>query len=107
MGREPESTRRLTDLVSVGPRTAEDLALLGISTVDELARSDPGELFARLQRLKGGRLDPCCADVLCAAVAQARDPFLPEEMRRWPYWSKLRKAAPESAGGRADSSSPP
>jgi len=28
-----------------------------------------------------------------AAVAQARDPFLPAEQCRWWYWSRQRKAA--------------
>jgi hypothetical protein len=31
-------------------------------------------------------------DVLSAAIAQAQDPDLPKEKRRWWYWSKIRKS---------------
>jgi hypothetical protein len=89
--------RRLRDLVSVGPATEEDFAKLGVRTVGQLAREEPGRLYERLCGLTGVRQDPCVLDVFCAAVAQARDPKLPREQRDWWYWSRKRKAA-ERAG---------
>jgi len=83
--------RKLTDLVSVGPATAADFEDLGITEVEHLVDKDAEELFERLQRLKGRKVDLCCLDVFRAAIAQAQDPNLPEAKRHWPYWSKLRK----------------
>jgi hypothetical protein len=87
-----EDPRRLRDLVSVGPAAEEDLALLGITTVDGLRGRDARVLYERLCRATGVRQDPCCEDVFAAAVAQAEDPALPEERRRWWWWSRVRKA---------------
>lgn len=83
--------RRLRDLAYVGPATVRDLALLDIHTVDELARHQAPELYRRLCAVTGVRHDPCCEDVFACAIAQARDPKLPEEQRRWWYWSRVRK----------------
>ena len=83
--------RHLKDLVSVGPATLDDFELLRINTVGELRRRSPQRMYRELCRLKGQRLDPCCLDVLVAAVAQANDPNLPVEQRQWWYWSKQRK----------------
>jgi len=47
--------RRLTDLVSVGPAMAADFAKLGVRTVKQLAREEPGRLYKRLCRLTGVR----------------------------------------------------
>ncbi|HEU4407239.1 MAG TPA: helix-hairpin-helix domain-containing protein [Polyangiaceae bacterium] len=85
--------RTLASLVSIGPAMLRDFELLGVRSVDELARAEPGELFERLCRLTGSRQDPCVLDTFCAAVAQARDPDLPAPMREWWYWSRVRKAA--------------
>ena len=83
--------RQLKDLSSVGPATLADFALLKIGSVAELRRRSPQRMYDQLCRLKRQRLDPCCLDVLVAAVAQARDPDLPIEQRQWWYWSKVRK----------------
>jgi hypothetical protein len=83
--------RRLGDLESVGPATLRDFATLGIRTVEQLARRDATALFDELCRARGRRLDPCCEDVFAAAIAQARDPELPPERRRWWFWTRVRK----------------
>jgi nucleotidyltransferase/DNA polymerase involved in DNA repair len=91
--RTTASVRRLRDLDGVGPATMRDFAELGVRDVDQLARQDPKELYDRLCRLKGKRVDPCCLDGFTCAIAQARDPHLPKEQRQWWYWSRLRIAA--------------
>lgn len=85
------TNRRLQDLISVGPAMLRDFDLLGIRTVEQLGRQDPGKLYKKLCRISGQRQDICCLDVFSAAVAQARNPLLPAEQCQWWYWSRKRK----------------
>ena len=89
-------TRKLEDLVSVGPAIRADFELLGVHTVVELARHEPQALYDELCRKTRTRQDPCVLDTFHAAVAQARDPELPPEKCVWWYWSRVRKAAAKS-----------
>ena len=84
--------RRLGDLVSVGPAMVRDFELLGIQSVAQLARSNPEKMYEQLCIKTGKAEDICCLDVFKAAVAQAKDPTLPVEKRKWWYWSRQRKA---------------
>ena len=84
-------------LRSVGPATIEDLRLLGIADMPDLARCDPQALYNELCRIKGQTVDICCLDVFCCAVAQAQNPQLPAEQRDWFWWSRQRKAAANPA----------
>ncbi|HHC73033.1 MAG TPA: hypothetical protein ENK54_09070 [Thiotrichales bacterium] len=85
--------RKLGDLESVGPATLADFERLGIASVEELARADARDLYERLCACRGERVDRCCEDVFRAAIAQARDPDLPREQRKWWYWSSRRPPA--------------
>jgi hypothetical protein len=87
-----KETRNLRDLYSVGPATVRDLKTLGITAVEQLVDQDASKLYDRLCRLSGKRCDPCMMDVLSAAIAQAQDPKLPKEKRKWWYWSRIRKS---------------
>jgi len=87
-----KETRQLRDLYSVGPATVRDLKLLGITRVEQLVGRDARKLYDRLCRLTGKRCDPCMMNVLSAAIAQAQDPYLPKEHRKWWYWSRFRKS---------------
>jgi hypothetical protein len=84
--------RRLEDLVSIGPAMLRDFGLLGIRSVAQLARQNPQKLYERLCVKTGQSVDICCLDVFAAAVAQARNPWLPSAQRNWWYWSRKRKA---------------
>ena len=92
MIKNPEA-RPFRALRSVGPATLEDLRLLGIADVPDLARRDPLALYDELCRIKGQTVDICCLDVFCCAVAQAQNPHLPAEQCDWFWWSRQRKAA--------------
>src|SRR5690349_13069711 len=83
--------RKLGDLISVGPAMLRDFELLGIRSVAQLARQNPRQMYAQLNRATGQRQDPCVLDTFCAAVAQARNPQLPAEKCRWWFWSRKRK----------------
>ena len=87
-----KETRNLSDLYSVGPAAVRDLKALGITRVEQLVGQDARKLYDRLGRLSGKRCDPCMMDVLSAAIAQAQDPNLPKEKRKWWYWSQIRKS---------------
>jgi len=84
--------RRLQDLISVGPAFLRDFELLGVRSVEQLARRNPEKLYEGLCRITGQAQDICCLDVFRAAVAQARNPQLPIEQCQWWYWSRQRKA---------------
>ncbi|KAA3608711.1 MAG: hypothetical protein DWQ01_11445 [Planctomycetota bacterium] len=88
---KPES-RRLQDLVSVGPAIEAAFHELGIFEVKALIGQDADRLFKRLCQQRRERIDICCRDVFAAAIAQAEDPELPEEARQWWWWSRRRKA---------------
>lgn len=85
-------SRRLDDLISVGPAIVRDFELLGIRSVEQLSRRNPEKLYERLCEITGQAQDICCLDVFRAAVAQARNPRLPLEQCQWWYWSRRRKA---------------
>ena len=83
--------KQLGDLISIGPAMLRDFELLRIRSVAQLARQNPQNMYARLNRLSGQRQDPCVLDTFCAAVAQAKNPRLPAEQCEWWYWSRKRK----------------
>jgi len=58
----------LEDLPNVGPATAADFRLLGITSPNQLAGKDPYKLYEKLCRLTGVRHDPCVIDVFIAAT---------------------------------------
>ena len=88
--------RQLGDLISIGPAMLKDFEMLGIRSVEELARRDPQRMYEKMERLTGQRQDPCVLDTFCAAVAQAKNPRLPAEKCQWWWWSKKRKQRSKS-----------
>ena len=86
-----EKTRKLGNLISVGPTMLRDFELLGIRSVAGLARQNPQRMYEKMERATGQRQDPCVLDTFCAAVAQAKNPRLAVEKCRWWWWSRQRK----------------
>jgi hypothetical protein len=70
MARRPGVDRSdpLQALPNIGPATAADLHLLGITRPEQLKGRDPFELYERLCRKTGRRHDPCLLDVFIATV---------------------------------------
>jgi hypothetical protein len=85
------STRRLQDLISVGPAMLRGFELLKVRSISQLARQNPRKMYEKLCRITGQRIDVCCLDTFQAAVAQACNPLLPAEKCQWWYWSRRRK----------------
>lgn len=79
--------RSFTDIPNIGPRMAEDFALLGIGTPQELKGEDPHGLYVRMQEVSGVRQDPCVLDTYIAAV----DFMNGASPRPWWSYTKTRK----------------
>lgn len=77
----------LRGLANIGPAARQDLRLLGIDTVADLAGQDADTLYARLNDLTGRPHDPCVWDVFAAAIHQART----GEATPWWRWTPERK----------------
>jgi hypothetical protein len=95
----------LKGLRNIGPAARADLAVLGISSIEQLAACDPDELYSRLQLETARKHDPCVWDVLAAAIHRARtgEPrawwtFTRERKLRHPH-IQLRSGQPDNAGG--------
>ena len=86
-----KESRRLEDLISVGPAMLRDFELLGVRSIAQLARQNPERLYRKLGRVARQHQDICVLDTFRAAVAQARNPRLPAEQCLWWYWSRRRK----------------
>ena len=85
--------QQLSDLVSIGPAMLRDFELLGVGSVAQLARRNPEKMYEKLCEVTGQAQDICCLDVFRAAVAQAKNPNLPNDQRQWWQWSRKRKAS--------------
>ncbi|HEY2810292.1 MAG TPA: helix-hairpin-helix domain-containing protein [Rhabdochlamydiaceae bacterium] len=88
--------RNLSDLRNAGKATLADLALLGIDSVEELARQNATCLFHELERRTQQRQDPCVWDVFAAIIHEA---VTGEASNCW-RWTDRRKVLQKS--GRLD-----
>ena len=82
-----QAKKELKDLMNVGKATCEDFAMLGIESVEDLAKADADELYIRLQTITGKPHDPCVWDVFAAAINEAKT----GKRQPWWEWTKVRK----------------
>lgn len=61
------STKSLVSLPNIGKSIASDLRSIGITTPQQLAKSDPLKLYLQLGSTMGQRHDPCVLYTLMAA----------------------------------------
>lgn len=80
--------KQLKDLRNVGKATLQDLRLLNIHTVEELAACDPTKLFHELEKSTKTRQDPCVWDVFAAIIHEAST----GKATDWWAWTAKRKA---------------
>jgi hypothetical protein len=66
------------------------MRMLGINTLAELAAADPREMYDRFCAITGQKVDICLYDQFCCAIAQSRNPRLPEAQKDWYWWSRQR-----------------
>ena len=74
--------------MNIGPATQQDFALLGITTIAQLAQANADELYKRLQKITRQKHDPCVWDVFAAAIHEANA----GEKTPWWHWTPIRKA---------------
>ena len=86
-----QDTRQLSDLRGIGRAMLKDFDMLGVRSVEQLARCEGDELYRRLCKITKTRMDPCVHDTFVCAVEQARHTNLPSAKCDWWYWSKVRK----------------
>ena len=79
--------KKLQDLKNVGKATLQDLHILGIYSVNELACHDATELFHKLEKITNKRQDPCVWDVFAAIIHEAKT----GESTVWWKWTAERK----------------
>ena len=77
----------LRSLVDVGPAVDRDLHGLGVQSIPQLAAAEAAELFHRLERQCGARVDPCVYDTFRAIIHEART----GEKTAWFAWTEERK----------------
>lgn len=82
-----KKAHELLQLKNVGNATYQDLMLLGIQSIHELANAEPDELYIRLQKITGHAHDPCVWDVFAAIIHEARTGI----KQSWYEWTKVRK----------------
>lgn len=70
--RSPKADTTFAGFRNLGPATRTDLDVLGVTSVAQLAASDPDKLYMDLQRKTGMRHDPCVWDVFAAIIHQAK-----------------------------------
>lgn len=80
----------LQEVPSIGPSLAADLRALGIRSVRDLGRRDPERMYARLNRLRGVRQDPCVLYSFRCAVYYARTPRPAPRLLKWWNWKDRR-----------------
>lgn len=88
MNKKFRAESELRSLMNVGPATQKDLALLGITTIEQLAQANPDELYKRLQKITKTSHDPCVWDVFAAIIHEAST----DEKTPWWHWTQVRKA---------------
>ena len=74
-------------LPNIGPATLEDLTRLGITSIEELKRRDPQELYDRICSIDGTKHDICVLDVFTAVIDNAKT----GEAKPWWEYSRLRR----------------
>jgi hypothetical protein len=84
-----DEVTELEDLPNVGPATAADFRLLGITRPNQLVGKDPYKLYGRLCKLTGVRQDLCVIDVFIAATRFMGG----EPARPWWHYTAERKRA--------------
>jgi hypothetical protein len=82
------SPQGLAALRNIGKAMLADLRMLGIGSIDQLARQDADDLYVRLCVLIGKRQDRWVHDTFTAAIHQAQT----GEARDWWTFSPARKA---------------
>ncbi|MEO7987795.1 MAG: helix-hairpin-helix domain-containing protein, partial [Gemmatimonadales bacterium] len=73
-------------LPAIGPSLADDLRAVGVRRITDLERRNPERLYARLNKVRGERQDPCVLYAFRCAAYAARTPRPRAELLKWWNW---------------------
>lgn len=76
----------LQSIPGVGRKTAEDLILIGINSVEDLKNKNPEELYEKLCGIKGHKVDRCVLYVFRYAVFFPTEELHDSEKLKWWNW---------------------
>lgn len=82
-----ERATQLSDLKNVGKATLQDLHLLNIQTIEQLAFANPDDLYAKIESITEKHHDSCVWDIFAAIIHEART----GEKLPWWNWTSVRK----------------
>ena len=82
-----KQNNELRELMSVGPKTLQNLTLLGIETVEQLSEEDPDRLYLKINEITEMKHDPCVWDIFAAIIDEAKT----GNKKPWWEWTKVRK----------------
>ena len=63
-----QPTEDVQSLMNIGPAIAKKLHAIGITTPDQLKKSNPEKIYDKLRQKEGGVLDKCVLYVLRGAI---------------------------------------
>lgn len=76
--------RTFTTIPSVGPAVARDLYNLGYRSIADLAHQDPQDMYDRLCRHQGVKVDRCMLYTFyCIVYYASHDTHDPEKLKWW------------------------
>ena len=78
--------KELKTIPGVGKKVSEDIYSLGIRSVRDLERKDPEELYQKLCKLTGQKIDRCMLYVFRCAVYYASNEYHNPELLKWWNW---------------------
>ena len=87
--RHPEAVKAFERLQNAGHATVEDLLVLGVFSMEQLAASDPDGMYREMCRIDGVEHPMHVRDVYASLVDQARG----EPARPWFEYTRERKQA--------------
>jgi len=79
----------LQEIPGVGPSIARDLNDLDVHSIADLRGADPEQLYRRLCRLRGARVDRCVLYVFRCAVYYAGNREHDAELLKWWNWKDV------------------
>ena len=82
-----DKSHTIRELPNVGIAIEKDLALLGITSPDDLVGKDPYQMYSDLCNMTGKRHDPCVIDIFISIVRYMDG----EPARKWWEYTEERK----------------
>jgi len=84
---DKQTEKLFRTIPGIGPRMAEDLWILNVRSLEELAERDPQEMYDSLCVLTGSKQDRCVLYVFRSAVYYAKTPPSLRDPQKLLWWN--------------------